>query len=337
MGVIAKFLGLDKSDTVIAVGGDAITMAVGVNGTPWRMPAYVAVHAGQRRVLAVGEEAQKMRGREPENIKVVRFTEHGGFGQNADLAEAALRFMLRSKVRVPIVAPRVVVSCADENKLAVKDVCTRAGSREIITFRAVMAAALGAGLKVDESDFKAVFVLERDWCAFGLISLSSFVAEFEAQLGVESLLEEVALHAMATRNVALDLDALHDTFLASGLGGGDLLGWEAWLDELETGRVTSATYSEKDMSRVALPYLFRLRWHYRRALEAVGKSKLRDGSMARLHLFSPYAKLPGVVQLLGKVFSREVTVPESGEMAVVRGGQELLRNLDKLYRMKVAK
>ncbi len=336
MGVISRLLGLNKSDTVVVVGGDTVTFAVSSDGTPWRMPAYVAVHAATRRVLAVGEEAQKMYGREPGNIKVVRFTEHGGFGRNTDLAEAALRYVLRSRVRASIVAPRLLVACADENKIGVKDACVRAGSREIITIRAAMAAALGAGLKVDEPDFKAVFVLERDWCAFALISLSGLVVEFEAPLGIESLLEEVALHAMATRNIALDLNALHDTFLASGLAGGDLLGWESWLDELETGRVTSAAYSEKDFSRGGLPYLLRLRWRYRQALAAVDKAKVRDGSMARLHLFSPYAKLPGVTQLVGKAFSRDVTVPEAGDLAMARGGQVFFRNIDELYRIAAA-
>ena len=332
MGMIAKMLGLNKSDTALVIGGDCVSLAVGPDGVPWKMPAYVAIHAASKRVLAVGEEAKKMYGREPVNIKVLRFTSHGGFGLTQDLGEAALRYVLRSRVRAKI-APRIVVAVPEQGKISAKEACTRAGCREVVTIRPAMAAALGCGLAVDAPEIRAVFVLERDWCAFALISLSGFVAEFELPLGIDSLLEDVALHAMATRNVALDLESLHETFLSSGLSGGEMLGWETWLDELETGRVTSASYSEKDMMRGALPWLYRMRWQYRTALQAVDKAKTRDGSVAPLHFCSPYAKLPGMTQLVAKIFSREVIVPEAGELAMVRGVQVFLKHLDELYRV----
>ena len=55
--------------------------------------------------------------------------------------------------------------------------------------------------------------------------------------------------------------------------------------------------------------------------------------MAALHFCSPYARLPGVTPLVGKIFSREVVVPNAGEMAMVRGVQVFLKHLDELYRV----
>jgi rod shape-determining protein MreB len=336
MGAISKLLGLDRRDTVISIGGETVTFGVGVNGVPWKMPAYIAFEKTRKWVLAVGEEAKQMFGREPANIRAVRFTKRGGFG-DFDLGEAALRYGLKTMTKGAIVAPRVIIVCPGEQTMMMKTACVHAGAREVISIRPAMAAALGAGLAVDAPEIRAVFVLERDWCAFALISLSGFVAEVELPFGIDALLEQVALHALATRNIVLDLDALHDGLLASGLAGGDLLGWETWLDELETGRVTSAHYSEKELGRGALPFMLRLRWHCRQSLEAVDKSKVRDGSTARLHLFSPYAKLAGVAELIGKAMLREVVVPPEGDTAMVRGGQVFLGNLDQLQRVSAGK
>ena len=133
---------------------------------------------------------------------------------------------------------RCVAACADEAKTRVKSAAIQAGVRELLTINSVMAAAVGAGMAVEAPDFKAVFILERDWCSFGLISLAGMVASFDLAGGVELLLEDFALHTLATRGVALDLEALHTSFLARGLSGAELLGWDAWIGELETGRAT---------------------------------------------------------------------------------------------------
>lgn len=337
MGFITKLLRLDRNDTAVVIGGDTIDLGVGVAGAPWKMPAYIAFEKARKRVLAVGEEAQKMHGREPDGIRAIRFTSHGGFGINFDLGEAAIRYALRSRLGSVFVTPRLIVICPDEQKNAMTNACIHAGAREVITIRPAMAAALGVGLKVEGPDNKAVFVLERDWCAFALIAHSNFVMEFELPFGTDALLEEVALHALATRNVALDLDALHTTFLTTGLSGGDLLGWEARLDELETGRTTSSSYSETDLSRGTLPFMLRLRWHYRQALATIDRTKAGNSSTAKLQLCSPYARLPGVLQLIGKAFLREVVVPDQGDTAMVRGGQVFLNNADDYRRVAALK
>ena len=313
-------------DIAIAIGGDKVWFAKGRAGPVVACPSYVATSGG--KVIAVGEEALRMQGKEPGNIQVTRVTRQGGFGDDA-LAAAFLRYLIRKNLspRVFMIAPRVIAACADEAKTRVKSAAIQAGVRELLTINSVMAAAVGAGMAVEAPDFKAVFILERDWCSFGLISLAGMVASFDLAGGVELLLEDFALHTLATRGVALDLEALHTSFLARGLSGAELLGWDAWIGELETGRATVLAANDADFHRGSLPFILRLGWRYQRAMEAVSSAKRRDASAAPLCLLGPYTRTPGIPELVAKAFQRRVVVAEHPEEAMIRGAQKVLADL----------
>ena len=313
-------------DIAIAIGGDRVWFARGRDAPVISCPAYVATAGG--KVVAVGEEAQRMRGKEPGNIRVTRVTFQGGFG-DGPLAEAFLRYLIRkhSGSRLFGIAPRAIAVCPGYAKIAVRNTAIQTGVRELLTIEPAMAAAIGAGLQVEEPDFKAVLVLERDWCAFGLISLAGLVASFDLVGGIELLLEDFALHALATRSVALDLEALHTEFLARGWSGAELLGWDAWIGELETGRAAVMAVTEDDFRRGSLPFLLRLGWRYQQAMAAIDNAQRRDTTAAPLHLFGPYTRTPGVADFIARAFQRRVILPEKPEEAAIRGARIVLTDL----------
>ena len=320
-----------SSDVAIAVGGDRVWLADGPEGPITGMPAYVAHDAG--RVYAVGEEARAFSGKVPANLSVTRITNQGGFG-DVNLSVAFVRYMI-AKGKSRALPPRIVVACSQNSKLGVMDVLTKAGGRKVITIPPAMAAAVGAGLPIDTPAFQVVFCLERDWCSFGVISLNGFVASFELPGGIELLLEDYAIYALATRGVALDMDKLHEIFLARGLAGSDMIGWEAWVGEMETGRATVVPASDIDFRRNAQPFALRLDRRCRQAMEKVDAAKRRYAAGVPLHLFGPYARVPGVADLISKAFNRRVIIPDKPEESVVRGGQRVLADLSWL--MKGAK
>jgi hypothetical protein len=318
-----------SNDVAIALGGDKIWLADGSSGAVIGMPAYVARAAG--RVCAVGEDARALLGKEPGNLSVTRITHQGGFG-DADSSIAFVRYLFAKATRPHRVPPRVVAACAQSAKFGVMDVLTKGGARKVVTIPPVMAAAIGADLPIDTPAFHAVFLLERDWCSFAVISLNGIVASFDMPGGIELLLEDIAINALATLGVALDMEKLHDGFLARGVAGSDMLGWEAWVGEMETGRSTVAPSTDADFRRNAMPFALRLDRRCRQAMGRVDAAKRRDSAVVPLHLFGPYARLPGVPDLVSKAFNRKVMVPEKSDEAMVRGGQRVLSDLAFLMR-----
>src|ERR1035438_7016570 len=125
---------------------------------------------------------------------------------------------------------------------------------EAVTILPAMAAAIGAGVPIDEPAFNGVFVLDRDCCSFAIISLNGIVASFDLPGGVDLLIEDFAIHALATRGIALEPNSIHEAFRARGIAGSEILGWEAWAGELETGRSAVAAASNGDFLRSSAPF-----------------------------------------------------------------------------------
>jgi rod shape-determining protein MreB len=323
--MLARFL---KNDIAIALCGDAVWLTRAPCEEPVRMPAYVAMHATTRKVLAAGEEARAMWRNEPANIAVVRLLDPQSGGSDVDAWTEFLRYFLRKTARQTSVFPPRVVCVAEARMRAVlRSVILAAGAREVMFLEPRMAAAIGCGLAVEEPAPKSILVLDRHTVSFGVIALAGLVADFAIDQGVSRLLDDIVLHVLATRKVALDVDRLHGEILKRGLTGTDAIGWESWLTEIGTGRLTATSVDESDLRRLALPFQHLLAWHHRRAFETVPLEKRVAAEAVSNVLAGPYARLPGFRELVAAALLRPVAIAEDPEGCLVRGGAEVLKDL----------
>lgn len=120
-------------------------------------PSVIAVETYTGKLLAVGSEAKEMLGRNPENIKVVRPLEEGvisDFDMTAQMLSEFIKMALGSnrtnnKMRVVIGVPSGVT---EVEKRAVEEVIRPLGAREVYVLEEPMAAAIGSGLAVANSE-----------------------------------------------------------------------------------------------------------------------------------------------------------------------------------------
>src|SRR5438132_1275766 len=117
-------------------------------------PSIVAIHQADHSVLAVGHEAKAMMGRTPGNILAIRPLKDGVIA-DFDVTEKMLHYFI-SKVhrRRTLVRPRIVIGVpsgiTQVEKRAVRDSAMQAGAREVYLIEEPMAAAIGAGLPIQE-------------------------------------------------------------------------------------------------------------------------------------------------------------------------------------------
>jgi rod shape-determining protein MreB len=279
-------------------------------------------------VIAVGEEARAMSGREPGNIVVVRLMDPATWRDEPDLLIELVRTMLRTHGRRGVFPPRVVFVAEAGQRRAVREAVMHAGAREVLLLEPAMAGAIGAGLKIEEPVPRAVLVLERHTCSFAVISLAGTIAGFHAAQGVGRLLEDIALHTLATRQIALDVERLDEAIRRGGLAGTEAIGWEAWLNEIATGRVAATSLAEPDVHRMSLPFQHWLAWQHRRAFEALPPPKRLEAETATVYLVGPYARAAGIKELIGTALQRTVVVPEHAEACLIRGAREVLADLN---------
>ena len=98
-------------------------------GIVLREPSVVAIQAGTKNVLAVGNEAKAMLGRTPGNIVAIRPMKDGVIA-DFDVTEAMLRAFISKVHHRKLVEPRVVVAVpsgiTEVERRAVEDSVTRA-------------------------------------------------------------------------------------------------------------------------------------------------------------------------------------------------------------------
>ena len=166
-------------------------MHVKGRGIVLREPSVVAIKSDTGDVLAVGEEAKQMIGRTPGNIIAIRPLKDGVIA-DFDVTQAMLRYFIRKAMNSKsFVRPRVVVGVpsgvTEVEKRAVIDATTQAGAREAYLIEEPMAAAIGAGLPVEEATGNMVVDIGGGTTEIAVISLGGIVVSKSIRVGGDEM------------------------------------------------------------------------------------------------------------------------------------------------------
>lgn len=170
--MFSRDIGIDlgTANTLIYMKGKGIVL---------REPSVVAVDIKNDSVLAVGNEAKQMIGRTPGSIKAIRPLKDGVIA-DFDITSNMLKEFIRkvvsggafSKPRIIICIPSGVT---EVEKRAVDEAAFQAGSKDTYLIEEPMAAAIGAGLPVEEATGSMVVDIGGGTAEVAVISLGGIV------------------------------------------------------------------------------------------------------------------------------------------------------------------
>ena len=166
-------------------------------GVVLREPSVVAIQAGSKRVLAVGEEAKRMLGRTPGNIIAIRPMKSGVIA-DFDITEAMLAYFINkvcpkrfwSKYAKPRMVIAVPSGLTEVEKRAVEDAAHAAGAGEVFLIEEPMAAAIGVGLPVSEPAGSMIVDIGGGTCEVAIISLAGIVHSYSARAAGGDAMDE---------------------------------------------------------------------------------------------------------------------------------------------------
>ena len=177
--LLSVLAGLFSNDLAIDLGTANTLVYVRGEGIVMNEPSIVAIHQADHSVLAVGHEAKAMMGRTPGNIQAIRPLKDGVIA-DFDVTEKMLHYFI-SKVhrRRTLVHPRIVIGVpsgiTQVEKRAVRDSAMQAGAREVYLIEEPMAAAIGAGLPIQEPGGNMIVDMGGGTTEVAVISLSGIV------------------------------------------------------------------------------------------------------------------------------------------------------------------
>jgi len=175
-----KLFSIFSNDMAIDLGTANTVVYAQNKGILLNEPSVVAVTAGTDKVLAAGKQAKEMLGKTPENIVACRPMRDGVIA-NFKLTESMLRHFIRivHNDRRTLVRPRMIIGVpsgiTQVEKRAVEDSAKQAGAREVYTIMEPMAAAIGAGLPVQDPCGNMVVDIGGGTTEVAVISLKSVV------------------------------------------------------------------------------------------------------------------------------------------------------------------
>jgi len=191
--LIKSLFGIFSNDLSIDLGTANTLIYVRGQGIVLNEPSVVAIRqdrgpGGPKSIAAVGTEAKLMLGRTPGNITAIRPLKDGVIA-DFTITEKMLQHFIHKvhEARFFKPSPRVLicVPCGSTQveRRAIRESAAGAGAREVYLIEEPMAAAIGAGMPVDEARGSMVLDIGGGTSEVAVISLNGIVYSSSVRIG----------------------------------------------------------------------------------------------------------------------------------------------------------
>jgi rod shape-determining protein MreB len=201
MSIFKKIRGLFSTDLSIDLGTANTLIYIRDQEIVLNEPSVVAIRqvGNQKTVTAVGMDAKRMLGRTPGNITAIRPLKDGVIADFLVTEKMLQHFISKVHENNFIKpSPRVLI-CVPYNstqveRKAIKESALGAGAREVYLIDEPMAAAIGAGLPVEEAAGSLVIDVGGGTTEIAIISLSGIVYAESVRVGGDRFDEAIVTY-----------------------------------------------------------------------------------------------------------------------------------------------
>ena len=196
--MLKRLRGMFSTDLSIDLGTANTLIYVKERGIILDEPSVVAirVHNGQKSIEAVGREAKRMLGRTPGNIQAIRPLKDGVIA-DFQVTEKMLQHFIGKVHETKFIrpSPRVLIcvpcTSTQVERRAIRESALSAGAREVKLIEEPMAAAIGAGLQVEEATGCMVVDIGGGTTEIAIISLNGVVYSDSIRIGGDRFDESI--------------------------------------------------------------------------------------------------------------------------------------------------
>ncbi len=191
---------LGTANTLVYVKGRGIVL---------NEPSVVAMvnKNGKKQVLAVGNDAKMMLGRTPGGIEAIRPMRDGVIA-DFEVAEEMIKHFIRKVHNRRSFANPVIIVCVPSGSTAVErraiqESALSAGARRVFLIEEPMAAAIGAGLPVNEPTGSMVVDIGGGTTEVAVLSLGGIVYSRSVRVGGDKMDEAIIAYIRRHQNLLI--------------------------------------------------------------------------------------------------------------------------------------
>lgn len=333
-----KLRGVFSNDLSIDLGTANTLIYVRDKGIILNEPSVVAIrtHNGQKTIEAVGNEAKRMLGRTPGNIMAIRPLKDGVIA-DFEVTEKMLQHFIAKVHETKFIRPSprvlVCVPCMSTQveRRAIKESALGAGARDVRLIEEPMAAAIGAGLSVEEATGCMVVDVGGGTTEVAIISLNGVVYRDSVRVGGDRFDEAIVAH-VRRRYGSLIGDATAERIkleVGCAFAGSDLREIDVRGRNLAEGVPRSFTLNSDEILESLQDPLAAIVQAVKSALEQSPPELAADIAESGIVLTGGGALLRDLDRLISEETGLPVIVADDPLTCVARGGGMAMERMDR--------
>jgi rod shape-determining protein MreB len=317
---------LGTANTLVYVGGRGIVVSE---------PSVVASDLATGEVHAVGADAERMIGRTPASISATRPLRHGVIA-DFEVTEEMLRYFIRKVIDRRMAHPRLIV-CApsgvtEVEKRAVEEASLAAGARRVHLIEEPIAAAIGAGMAIEEPVGRMVVDIGGGTSEMAVISLGGIVVSTSVRVGGYEMDEAISHYLRSEYQLAIGSRTAETIKIT--LGSATALPSEETMDvrgrHLVTGLPTAVPLRSEEVRIAIASPLGEILQAIRNTLEQTPPELASDIARDGILLAGGGTLIRGFDELVAAETGMPVYRAESPLTCVAVGSGQALDHLDQL-------
>ena len=322
---------LGTANTLIYIKGKGIVLDE---------PSVVAMQTdashGKSVILAVGTEAKKMLGRTPGSIQAIRPMKDGVIADFNVTEKMLKQFIKKVNNSRFAAAPRIVicVPCGSTQveRKAIRDSALAAGASTVNLIEEPMAAAIGAGLPIEEATGSMVVDIGGGTTEVGVISLSGVVYSHSIRVGGDAFDDSIINYVRRNYGMLIGEATAEEIkkSIGSAFPGMEVNEIEVKGRNLAEGIPRSFTISSNEILEALTEPLNQIVQSVKNALEQTPPELGADIADRGLVLTGGGALLKGLDRLLAEETGLPVMIAEDPLTCVARGSGKALEMIGKL-------
>ena len=202
-----SFLSFKSKDIGIDLGTANILVTIKGKGIVLREPSVISINEKTGGIIATGFEAKEMVGRTPKDINAIKPLKDGVIADFTATKLLLKNILEKVCKRYNAVRPRVLVGVpsgiTEVEERAVEEAIMRAGAREVYLIEEPMAAAIGAGIEIEEPSGNIIVDIGGGTTEVAVISLGGIVVCNSLRVAGDELDEDIINYVKREMDLAI--------------------------------------------------------------------------------------------------------------------------------------
>lgn len=336
MGIFNIF----SSDIAIDLGTANTLIYIKGKGIVLNEPSIVAFDKNTKRIIAVGNQAKEIQGREHRDVRVSRPLRDGVIA-DFEIAEGMLRTFIKMAKGGLLPSRRIVIAVptgvTEVEKRAVRDSAEHAGAKEVHLIAEPMAAAIGIGCDVESPVGNMIIDIGGGTTEIAVIALSGIVTDESIRIAGDEMNNAIVQYFKKNYNILIGERTAE--MIKIQVGSAIELPEEITIQvkgrDLVQGIPTSVEVSSEDIREALKEPIDQIVEAVRVTLEKTPPELSADILDRGIMLTGGGALLKGLDERIKLETNLPVHVAEDPLTAVVRGVGKVLENFDKYEKVLI--